>query len=368
MTSAEALTRVVAILNKYDKYDTSEEKKKEDEKNKKGPRPEDAFGVAFAMLEEDLRALQEKAESVKEETDRAAAATSNAEIRRAKNAIMTTDIPKLAKLAKKGKGLKKADVDARLDMIDSLQQSVQAVPDGLNARFTSALKPRKPTRLSETQMSDLVGNISASEVTHNARYYEKSQESREFEAEWKAEKKYQDESLDDISKGLSDLRGISVDIAEELDKQTPLVDRIDMKTDEVNAELKTHNSKLKKLVTEVRSTRNFCIDVTLICILLGIGGYIYRYDHTRTHKMERERSAHATSHTHQSIRALSPSHIHTWVASPPSPLLLLLLLFFPAPRALFVIWKLTVSLSCTLSLPLCVCARTRCGKHAQQYV
>lgn len=216
---------------------------------------------------------------MKDETNRATVATMNAELRRAKNSLLTTDIPKLAKLSKKGKGLKKADVDARIDMIENLQYEIQSVPDGLNARFTSALKPRKPTKLSETQMTELVSGINASDVQHNSKYYEKTAESRAFEQEWRDEKKLQDESLDEISKGLTDLRGISVDIAEELDKQTPLVDRIDLKTDEVNAELKTHNAKLKKLVTEVRSTRNFCIDVTLICILLGIGGYIYRYDH-----------------------------------------------------------------------------------------
>ena len=274
MTSAEALTRVVAILNKYDKYDTSEEKKKNADKDGK-PRPEDAFGVAYMTVEEDLHALHEKADAVREEQDRATVATMNAELRRAKNALLTVDVPKLAKLAKKGKGLKKADVDVRLDMIENLEQQIQSVPDGLNARFTSALKPRKPARLTETQLADLAAGISASDVQHNSKYHEKSEESRAFEQEWRSEKKYQDESLDEISKGLTDLKGISIDIAEELDKQTPLVDRIDTKTDEVNADLKTHNAKLKKLVTEVRSTRNFCIDVTLICILLGIGGYIY---------------------------------------------------------------------------------------------
>lgn len=193
---------------------------------------------------------------------------------RAKNSLITNDIPKLAKLAKKGKGLKKADVDQRLDMIERIEYQIQSVPDGLNARFTSGLKPRKQ-KIGESQMTEILSGINKSDIQHNSAFYDQSDESKAFERDWRDEKKYQDEALDDISKGLQDLKGISLDISEELDKQTPLVDRIDTKTDEVNAELKTHNAKLKKLVTEVRSTRNFCIDVTLICILLGIGGYIY---------------------------------------------------------------------------------------------
>ncbi len=45
--------------------------------------------------------------------------------------------------------------------------------------------------------------------------------------------------------------------------------------DKVTSQLKTNNAKLKGLVHRMRSARNFCVDVILICILLAIGAYIY---------------------------------------------------------------------------------------------
>jgi SYP7 family syntaxin len=45
--------------------------------------------------------------------------------------------------------------------------------------------------------------------------------------------------------------------------------------DGANDGLKTNNVRLKEMVTKLRSSRNFCVDVVLLCILLGIGAYIY---------------------------------------------------------------------------------------------
>tara|TARA_B100001057_G_C22633255_1_gene865235 strand:- start:132 stop:284 length:153 start_codon:yes stop_codon:yes gene_type:complete len=45
--------------------------------------------------------------------------------------------------------------------------------------------------------------------------------------------------------------------------------------DGANDGLKTNNTRLKEMVTKLRSSRNFCVDVVLLCILLGIGAYIY---------------------------------------------------------------------------------------------
>ena len=45
--------------------------------------------------------------------------------------------------------------------------------------------------------------------------------------------------------------------------------------DGANDGLKTNKTRLKEMVTKLRSSRNFCVDVVLLCILLGIGAYIY---------------------------------------------------------------------------------------------
>ncbi|GMP85094.1 hypothetical protein CsSME_00038388 [Camellia sinensis var. sinensis] len=38
----------------------------------------------------------------------------------------------------------------------------------------------------------------------------------------------------------------------------------------------TTNVRLKDTVNQLRSSRNFCIDIILLCIILGIAAYIYK--------------------------------------------------------------------------------------------
>jgi t-SNARE complex subunit (syntaxin) len=59
----------------------------------------------------------------------------------------------------------------------------------------------------------------------------------------------------------------------QLDRQNPIIDDIEQQMDKVTGQLKTNNAKLKGLVTQMRSSRNFCVDVILICIILAIGEF-----------------------------------------------------------------------------------------------
>jgi SYP7 family syntaxin len=43
----------------------------------------------------------------------------------------------------------------------------------------------------------------------------------------------------------------------------------------VTNNLKTNNAKLKGVMSKMRSSRNFCVDIILVTVLLAIGAYIY---------------------------------------------------------------------------------------------
>ena len=100
-------------------------------------------------------------------------------------------------------------------------------------------------------------------------------QSKAFEEEWQQRKAKQEEGLDVIEKGLSTLKNMSEDIGDELRRQKPLINTIENKVDMNKATLQTNNDKLKEMVTKLRSSRNFCVDIVLLCILLSIGAYIY---------------------------------------------------------------------------------------------
>ena len=67
----------------------------------------------------------------------------------------------------------------------------------------------------------------------------------------------------------------SEEMDEEVKRQAPIMDAIDDKLDSSAEELRTANGKLKRVITDMRSTRHFCIDVILIFIILGIGLYLF---------------------------------------------------------------------------------------------
>ncbi|KAF4358475.1 hypothetical protein G4B88_020153 [Cannabis sativa] len=65
-------------------------------------------------------------------------------------------------------------------------------------------------------------------------------------------------------------------MSEELDNQVPLVDEIDTKVDKATSDIKNTNVRLKQTLNQVRSSHNFCIDIILLCIILGIVSYLYK--------------------------------------------------------------------------------------------
>ncbi|GFZ20473.1 syntaxin of plants 73 [Actinidia rufa] len=140
----------------------------------------------------------------------------NAEIRRAK-ARMMEEVPKLQKLAlKKVKGLSKEDLTTRNDLVLALPERIQSIPDGT----TSGVKQ--------------TGGWAASSSHKNIRF---------------------DSGID---------------------RQVPLIDEIDTKVDKATIDLKNNNVRLKETLTKVRSSRNFCVDIILLCIILGIASYLYK--------------------------------------------------------------------------------------------
>ena len=106
-------------------------------------------------------------------------------------------------------------------------------------------------------------------------YYEPTDEANKFRSDWVVAKKRQDRQLDNIGRGVDELKEVAKAQEDALNRGNPILDALDERVDTATQELKNNNVKLKDLVTSLRSTRNFCIDVILVCVLLGIGAYIY---------------------------------------------------------------------------------------------
>ncbi|KAL9413084.1 hypothetical protein AB3S75_041706 [Citrus x aurantiifolia] len=261
MTVIDILFRLDDICKKYDKYDVEKQR----DLNAHG---DDAFARFYATVESEIDKALLKAETASMETNRAAAVAMKAEVRRTK-ARLLEEVPKLQKLArKKVKGLSKEEQETRHDLVLGLSERIEAIPDG-NTNATKANGGWATSASNKNIKFDSDGNIGDD-------FFQQSEESSQFKQEYEMRKMKQDQGLDVISEGLDTLKNLALDMNEELDRQVPLIDEIDTKVDKATSDLKNNNVRLKETLLQVRSSRNFCIDIILLCVILGIASYLYQ--------------------------------------------------------------------------------------------
>jgi len=84
-----------------------------------------------------------------------------------------------------------------------------------------------------------------------------------------------DGHVQEISDSVNVLKEIALDMGKEAELQGVMMDNLDKKVDDVNDQLENLNMRMRKAIENIRKGDRFIVDIILLCVLLGIGGYIY---------------------------------------------------------------------------------------------
>lgn len=267
--------------DRYAKYAEQEEKQASTVSTS-----DDPFVNVYNEIEKSINELNNKASEVSKETKKAEAARKNSEIRVAKEQLRKR-LPELKELAqKKAKKLTEEQKSRREEHIQDIERRIEEIPDGLNkSKFgKDALAAQGGGSAGVRHKGGKEINMSEVEMQTKQNQYsmDHTEQSRQLQSEWDASKRKQDQGLDEVSKGLGTLKNLASEMGEEIHRQEPMIENLDHKAEQATSELKTVNMRLKEAVTSLRSNRNIIIDIVLVVILLGLGGYLYTLIKDRT--------------------------------------------------------------------------------------
>jgi SYP7 family syntaxin len=198
----------------------------------------------------------------------------NAELRKDKQFLLE-ELPALRQLVSSKDATPEAEQE-RLERYEEAKRAVEDVSD--NATGGPTLRPQRTELGSDGRQYTRTVMLDGEEIDRalsNPEAYQHTAQTSEFVREAKSARERQDVALDHIELGLSTLKELGTAMGEELERHDRIIDEVETKMDSATKDMRNNNARLKGLVTQVRSTRRFFIDLILICVVLALGLFIY---------------------------------------------------------------------------------------------
>ena len=264
--------RAGQIVRRYEKYDLGADPGKARAGKDAG------FNTFLSSLEYTLEMLEEKAELVKTEPNRAEVAKMNAEIRRSKEKL-SEDLPVLEEMAAKKKGsISEEEQRYQMQLAADFRTRVEAVGVVSMASKRKGKGKANPLDIATKGAGSqfVLNNPDDIQLQMGPSVEDSSEESRAYAQMARERFRKQDRDLDEIEVGIRDLKDLGGGINEELFRQDEMLTKLDRDIDSATGEMRSVNRRMKKMILDLRSSRNFCVDCILIIIILGIGFYFYQ--------------------------------------------------------------------------------------------
>lgn len=110
------------------------------------------------------------------------------------------------------------------------------------------------------------------------------QEEKEKIDDWKNQIKEQDKQLEDVAVDVKKLKLNAKDIERGIDRVGKNISKTSNMADKTGTSLQKSNKKLKEILEKVGGPTNFCVDVVLVCVCLGLIAVLYNLIKNQTSK------------------------------------------------------------------------------------
>lgn len=259
--------------HRYEKYDrpAGNEATSNNSNNKPSDDPFENELVSFEQEIEDARAASQAAAA---EKIRAAAAARNADVRRAKQRLLSEGVAAVNRKLKRGKGVTPQIIEDRQRRVKLAIERVHAIPDGLGGGVRAVVAAASAAAASSSSTTTALTLAGPSGALANPLHYKATEENDRFDGDWRAARERQDAALERIERGLGELAEVAGGVSRVVTEHTSTLDAVDDKLNGAAAALRGNNRRLAGVLQQVRTGRNFCVDFVLVAVLLGVATYL----------------------------------------------------------------------------------------------
>lgn len=101
------------------------------------------------------------------------------------------------------------------------------------------------------------------------------QEEKDKIEEWKKIEADQNEKLKDIHGGVKQMKINAKEIGKAIDNTAKNIDKTNNMADKTDKNIQKSNKQIKEILEKVGGASNFCVDIILICVCLGLCYVLY---------------------------------------------------------------------------------------------
>ena len=162
------------------------------------------------------------------------------------------------------------DLEQKEQILDLFKEKIQILEKKFNGEEVE--DEYNENKESIQQLEDFLNKNISNDNSEQREMYEEEKNKMD---DWKIRVKNQDEKLDEIRKGLNEIKNEAKKTREAIKDIGKKEGKIRRHMDKTEQKVLTQNERVKELITKIRSSDKICCDIILIILLCGLICVLY---------------------------------------------------------------------------------------------